>query len=219
MNRFKDRMPIIGFAPSPPPLPETALPLLEASIQAQNAWLVIVGLAPAAPNNATEGWLAVNAFKASDKWFDDVRLVWYGAEEPTITRPIDATLGEELQLVSISVTETLQPGQVLPVEIVWLPLQRPSADYNLFLQLLAADGTPVAQHDGPPNGGYTPTSAWPPGVEVSDRHGMALPAELPPANYQLIAGMYDPGTGQRLRLDEGSDFVELGTVEVEPPSQ
>jgi hypothetical protein len=219
MNRFKDRLPIIGFAPSPPPLPETALPPLKDTVAVESTWLVTVGLAPAAPNNATEQWLTFNAFKANEKWFDDVRLVWYGAKEPSVTRSISATLGEELHLVSISVAETVQPGQVLPVESVWLPLQKPSADYNLFLQLLAADGALVAQSDGPPNGGYTPTSAWPPGKEVSDRRGMALPAELPAGNYQLIAGVYDPNTGERLSVDQDHDFVDLGSVAVESPSR
>ena len=121
--------------------------------------------------------------------------------------------------MSVNVAKTSQPGQVLPVEFVWVPLQRPSTDYNVFLQLFAADGTLVAQHDGPPNGSYTPTSAWPAGKEISDRHGMALPAELPAANYQLIGGMYDPNTGERLPVDRGRDFVELGSVAVESPSR
>jgi len=219
MNRFKDRLPIVGFAQSPPPLPETALPLLENAIEAHNTWLVTAGVAPAAPDNATEQWLTFNAFKASDQWFDDVRLVWYGAQEPTVTRSINATLGEELHLVSVKVADTSQPGQVLPVEFVWAPLQMPGADYGIFVQLLATDGTLVAQHDGPPNGGYTPTSAWPPGEEISDRHGLALPAELPAANYRLIAGMYDPTSGERLPVDQGRDFVELGSVAIESPSQ
>jgi len=180
---------------------------------------VTAGVAPAAPDNATEQWLTFNAFKASDQWFDDVRLVWYGAQEPTVTRSINATLGEELHLVSVNVAVTSQPGQVLPVEFVWVPLQMPGADYGIFVQLLATDGTLVAQHDGPPNGGYTPTSAWPPGEEISDRHGLALPAELPAANYRLIAGMYDPTSGERLPVDQGRDFVELGYVAIESPSQ
>jgi len=219
MNRFKERLPIVGFAQSPPPLPGTALPLLEETIKAENTWLVTVGVAPAAADNAIEQWLTFNAFKASDKWFDDVRLVWYGAQEPTVTRSIDAILGEELRLASVTIAETSQPGQVLPVELVWVPLHKPSAEYHVFLQLLAADGGLVAQHDGPPNGGYTPTSAWPPGMQVSDRHGMALPADLPAAKYRLIAGMYDPGSGERLRAEQGRDFVELGSVSVQSPNQ
>jgi hypothetical protein len=218
MNRFKGRLPIVGLAPSPPPLPETALPLLEGTVSAENTWLVTVGLAPAAPNNATEQWLSFNAFSAIDKWFDEVRLVWYGAEQPTETRSINTTLGDELQLVSVDVSQSLQSGQVLPVEFLWDPVQKPGVDYNLFLQLLSGDGTLAAQHDSPPNGGYTPTSTWFPGEEVPDRHGVALPADLPAGIYQLIAGVYDPNSGQRLRVDQGGDFVELGSVTVESPS-
>jgi hypothetical protein len=218
MNRFKDRLPIIGLAPSPPPLPETALPLLESAVAAPNIWLVTVGLPPAAPNNAIEQWLSLNAFRAMDKWFDEARLVWYGAEQPTVTRSINATLGDELQLVSVDVSQWLQSGQVLPVEFLWNPVQKPGVDYNLFLQLLAGDGTLAAQHDSPPNGGYSPTSTWLPGEEVTDRQGVALPADLPAGIYQLITGMYDPNSGRRLPVDQGGDFVELGSIAIESPS-
>jgi hypothetical protein len=215
MNRFKARMPIIGFAQQQPPIPETALPLLRDSLTGQNTWLATVGFPPAAPDNAFEEWLTFNAFEASDEWLDDVRLVWYGVEHPLATRSIQTALGEELQLVTINTVESLQAGKILPVEFVWIPLRRPSADYNLFLQLLAADGTLVAQHDGPPNGGYTPTTSWPPGEEIKDRHGLVLPADLPAANYQLITGLYDPATGERLPVDQGGDSVELGFIAVE----
>ena len=219
MNRFKARLPLTGFAASPPPLPETAQPLLEDATGKQNSWLITIGLPPAAPNNAVEEWLAANAFKARDTWFDDVRLVWYGAEQPTVSRPINATLGQELQLVYVNTVDSSQAGKVLPVELVWTPLQRPSADYNLFLQLVSADGRLVAQHDSPPSGGYTYTSTWTPGEQMPDRHGLVLPADLAAAEYQLIAGLYDPVTGRRLQVDQGSDFVELGSIKVESSSQ
>jgi hypothetical protein len=48
---------------------------------------------------------------------------------------------------------------------------------------------------------------------------MALPAELPAGNYQLIAGVYDPNTGERLSVDQDHDFVDLGSVAVESPSR
>ncbi len=183
----------------------------------QNTWLITVGLTRAASDNAAERWLTSNAFKATDEWFEDVRLVWYGFGRPATTRTLNATLGDELQLMSINVVESPQPGRVLPVEFVWMPLRIPRADYNLFLQLLTADGTLVAQHDGPPNGGYTPTSHWPPGEEVLDHQGLALPADLPAGEYRLIAGLYHPITGDRLSLSPpvGADFVDLGPVTIQ----
>jgi hypothetical protein len=77
----------------------------------------------------------------------------------------------------------------------------------------------VAQHDSPPNGGYTPTSIWLPGKEVVDRHGLVLPSDLPPGDYRLIAGLYNPTTGERLPVDQGDDFVELGAIAVESSNQ
>jgi hypothetical protein len=215
MNRFKARVPIIGFARQSPPVPETALSLLRASLRGPTTWLITVGFSPAAPDNAVERWLTSNAFKAKDQWLDDARLVWYGTENQNRIHLVQIVLGQELRLVSASAAEAAISGQILPVEFRWLPIESPGADYNLFLQLLDGDGKLVAQHDGPPNGGYTLTSAWSPGQEIIDRHGLALPSDLPAGTYQLIAGLYDPNTGQRVPAQPEGDFVDLGTVRVE----
>ena len=94
-------------------------------------------------------------------------------------------------------------------------LQRPSIDYIIFVQLLAADGSLVSQHDGSPSGGYAPTTTWPPGEQILDRHGLVLPDDLPSATYRLIAGIYDPTTNVRLHSSTGSNFVDLGTVTIQ----
>jgi hypothetical protein len=213
MNRFKAQTPILGLAQQADPVPGTMLPLLRDALGGSNAWLVTVGFAPAAPDNAAERWLAFNAFKASDEWFPgDVRLVQYGVAHPPATRSLNTTLGDVVRLVKVNTVESLRPGQTLPAEFVWLPLRRPGVDYHLFLQLLTAGGDLVAQHDSSPGGGYVPTSAWSPGTEVLDRHGLALPAGLPPGEYRLIAGLYDPTSGKRLPVDRGGDFVEIGRI-------
>ncbi|MBI1881328.1 MAG: hypothetical protein HYR94_24370, partial [Chloroflexi bacterium] len=212
MNRFKTRLPITGLAQQSWPPPETALPLLQNALTGPNTWLITVGLSPAAPDNAAERWLTLNAFPASNDWFGDVRLVRFGTEPPAITRIINAILDNEVRLVEAKLTESLQPGQTLPVEFVWQPLQRPKTDYNLFLQLLTADGALVAQHDSPPNGGYTPTSTWAPGNPIVSHHALALPPDLPAGDYRLIAGLYNPATGQRLPVDQNGDFVGLGRI-------
>jgi hypothetical protein len=212
MNRFKTRLPLTSLSQQAWPPPETAMPLLQNALIGPNAWLVTVGVLPAAPGNTAERWLALNAFTASNDWFEDVRLVRFGTRTPTVTRPVNVTLGEELHLLEAKLNESLEPGQTLPVEFVWQPLQSLQTDYNLFLQLLAADGSLAAQHDSPPNAGYTPTSTWPPGQSMLDRHALAVPFDLPAGDYRLIAGLYNPATGQRLSVDQGEDFVELGRV-------
>jgi hypothetical protein len=214
MNRFKARVPLIGLAQQSWPPPETMVPLLEQATSGPAVWLVTIGFPPAAPDNAAERWLAFNTFKAGDSWLEDARLVRYSTVPPAITRPIHRTLDRSIELVTIRLLDPLQPGQLLPVEFHWLPLEPLPANYNLFLQLLTPDGSLVAQHDSPPNGGYTPTSTWPAGQPVSSHHALALPPDLPPGDYRLIAGLYNPATGRRLPVDTGHDLVELGSLTI-----
>ncbi len=215
MNRFKARRPLIGFAQGNWPPPDSALPLLQHAAAGANTWLVTVGFQPAAAANTAERWLALNAFKAGEEWLpDEVRLVRYGLAQPAVTRPAAATLDGRFRLVEAKTIETFWPGQVLPVEIVWQSLAATQTNYQVFLQLLAADGRLAAQHDGPPNGGYTPTSTWAAGQETITRQGLALPPDLAPGRYRLIAGLYDPASGLRLAVNAQRDFIELGPVTI-----
>ena len=216
MNRFKQRRSITGFAQQTWPPPATAQPLLEAAAAGQNIWLITIGFPPAAADNAAEQWLSLNHFKAGDEWLDDsVRLARYSPTQPTETRPIDARFGpEEIVLVEVQLIKSLAAGQNLPVKFTWHALQPPEADYNLFLQLLNIEGALVAQHDSPPNGGYSPTSAWQPEAVVIARHALTLPKNLPGGDYRLIAGLYQPYSGERLLVDDQRTFVELGNVTI-----
>lgn len=215
MNRFKARIPLIGFAQQPWPLPETARPLLDRATDSKDVWLVTLGFPPAAADNAAEQWLALNTFKVSDTWLpEEVRRVRFTSTQPTTTRAIHAEFGNEIELTDIALLPTVGAGQPLPVAFTWQPLSPPQADYHLFLQLLNLDGALVAQHDGPPNGGYTPTSGWTPGQQITSRRALILPEKISPGDYQLIAGLYNPASGERLLTETGQDFVDLGDVVV-----
>ncbi len=217
MNRFKTRLPLLGLAQQSWPPPDSLLPLLDQTLAGQTVWLVTVGFPPAAPDNAAERWLNENAFLAGSEWFGDVRLLRFGARPPVTTRLINARLGDEVQLVQVKLTPSLRPGQTLPVELVWQALRPLQADYNLFLQLLSPGGQLAAQHDSPPGGGYSLTSTWHTGQPITGRHALALPSELPPGDYRLIVGLYEPSTGRRLPVTPQSDFVDLGTVTLNSP--
>jgi len=218
MNRFKGRVPLIGLAQQPWPLPATALPLLAPAEPAETTWLVTVGFAPAAPDNAAERWLALNTYKISDEWLpNETRLVRFTAAPPLTRRAVAATFGGQIELTGVTLRDSLAPGQPLPVEFQWRAIAPPPADYNLFLQLLNAGGALVAQHNGPPGGGYLPTTGWPVGQTVTSRHALLAPAQLPPGDYRLIAGWVNPATGVRLGTTTGPDFVELGYVTIIQP--
>lgn len=223
MNRFKAARPIIGFARSVEPLPPSAGPLLAEAGRGENVWLITQGLSPADPDNPAEAWLAEHAFKAGDVWLADdaglnFRLARYGALPPAVEQRWGATFGDLVELAAVRLAREIRAGQVLPVELTWQSRRPPARDLVVFLHLLAPDGSLAAQYDGPPAGGYRPATGWGPGEVVVDRRGVALPADLPPGEYRLIAGLYDAANGARLALDGGHDFVELGPVRVSAPA-
>jgi hypothetical protein len=97
------------------------------------------------------------------------------------------------------------------VSLYWLANGALAADYSVFVHLAGSDGVPLAQHDGQPQDGRYPTSVWQKGDIVADAHELALGAGLPPGEYRLMAGLYDPITGLRLGTP-GADSVQLATI-------
>jgi hypothetical protein len=89
-------------------------------------------------------------------------------------------------------------------------------DYSVFVHLVNPEEADrlVAQGDAPPLEGRWPTSLWQPGVAVDDVHTIPLPPDLPAGTYHLLVGLYDPATGQRLFLPDGSDAVRLTGLKV-----
>jgi hypothetical protein len=92
-------------------------------------------------------------------------------------------------------------------------------DYTVFVHLVDSAGKTVAQHDGQPSWEVPlPTSTWQPGEMLQDRHLLTLPADLPPGEYQLRAGVYYWQTLERLPVVEDGvvvrDLVELGSIDI-----
>ncbi|MGQ9500450.1 MAG: hypothetical protein ACUVSF_02685 [Anaerolineae bacterium] len=219
MNRFKALVPLIGFARQTAPLTETAMPLLEHAVAGRNVWLVTVGCPPAAADNPVEWWLAHNVFKASDEWIEDARLIRYATSTPPLTIMVRATIGDMFRLETVRVPVSVTAGDAMPIEMHWRAIASSDADYNIFAQLLAKDGLPIAQHDGPPVGGYAPTHTWRVGEEIRDRRALILPPTVAAGSYRLIVGMVNPANGQRLRLaDSNEDVIVLANITVEATS-
>lgn len=99
----------------------------------------------------------------------------------------------------------------------WSAVQRPERDYQLFVHLYPEDEvTILAQIDDVPGQGSRTTSTWDDPDELIPGRELRLSlAELPPGRYQLALGLYDPISGVRLRLIDGSDYFQLTTLRVE----
>lgn len=80
--------------------------------------------------------------------------------------------------------------------LTWQANQPFETDYTVFIQAWQ-DNDQVMGFDGPPVQGYYPTSLWEPGEVIVDVHPLDL-STLPPGEYDLLIGFYDPVTGERL---------------------
>lgn len=109
----------------------------------------------------------------------------------------EALIGDAVRLLGFDVRQT---GEAMQIDLYWQPLRPLEADYTTFVQLLAADGSKIAQSDQQAGGVYYPTSLWQPGETLRDRHRLTLPAGAPPGPYQLLVGMYQLANGELIPL-------------------
>jgi 4-amino-4-deoxy-L-arabinose transferase-like glycosyltransferase len=115
--------------------------------------------------------------------------------------PVAATFGEALRLRGYSARAADGQLVVTPSWDVRAPLP---ADLMLFIHVLDPAGNRVAAVDVPPGGAsVAPTSQWLPGEQVGVPVPIALPAGLPPGQYTLTLGLYDPASFARLPLTAG----------------
>lgn len=220
MARYRGQLPIYGYATETLPLhPETEAVLRRSLARHERLWLITAGLPPADPANGIEAWLAANAFVAEDRWLDDARLVAFVTAGQLEPLAVSARLGDQVTLAGARIGgEIARPGGTLAVELVWqVGAGWAGGALRGFVQLLTPDGRLAAGQDGAPGAGYAASMSWPPGLSVVDRRGLLLPADLPAGEYDVIAGLYDETTGQRLPVTDADgvsqgDFVRLGTV-------
>lgn len=111
-------------------------------------------------------------------------------------------------------TEALSQGDLLPVTLLWRSLQASPTDVRLFIQGFNAQGELKINHEIAPVNGTFPLPQWQRGDLVRDPHHVQLPPDLPAGEYRLVAGIFDPISGQRFTAPDGRDTLELGTIEV-----
>ncbi|MDM8527416.1 hypothetical protein QUF58_04320 [Anaerolineales bacterium HSG24] len=93
---------------------------------------------------------------------------------------------------------TVQAGQTLPLTLYWQTMTPPQQDLTLFVQLIdEATQTQIAGFDAPP---AFPTRYWQTGYSLTDPRPISLSPDLPPGNYSLLIGWYQPDTFVRLPI-------------------
>ncbi len=96
--------------------------------------------------------------------------------------------------------------------LFWQAGTIPQADYTVFVHLVDPSGRVVKQFDSPPANGAYLTSLWDAGEIIVDERRLS---DLPPGRYEVMVGLYDPASGQRLPVEGAAEgAVKLMELEV-----
>jgi len=198
------------------PMPRLEARISQDAISHHRLWFVLYQ-GTYGSNAPLKTWLDRTFYPSGGDWQGDTLFLAYAVPgNAWIDVPRDDWFGQVIHLQKVRLTSEVIQGSTLALELQWEASEPPTADYKVFVHLTDDSGRPLAQHDGVPGSGEQPTTTWPPGQQVLDRHGLFLPSRLP-ERVRVLIGLYDPATGQRLRLPDGRSFVEIATLDV--PSQ
>lgn len=116
---------------------------------------------------------------------------------PPLANPTNFAWDDQITLRGYDLA---QSEAALTLMLHWQALRRPAKSYKLFVHLLDPNNQAVvAQADFVPRNWSYPTNWWEVGEVVADEVGLDLTA-VSPGSYDLLVGIYDPDTGQRLPL-------------------
>lgn len=168
----------------------------------------------AGPNEPIKVWLDRNLYPTTAAWRGDtLTLLHLATVEPRRSVAPTARWAAGPVLVDAAFTTETRPGGGVTVDLEWRTSRPAPDDYNVFVHLYDTTGRLVAQHDGAPQGGAQPTTGWPTDRSVFDFHGLIVPTGVH-GPLTLRVGLYNPASGQRLPLMDGSDMADLGTVSI-----
>ncbi len=154
--------------------------------------------------------LALNSLGVGQRtWTPRPVSGWATLEDVAVLLAADATTLDARAGLSAATEPALAE-----VTLYWLALREMGQNYKAFVHLLGPDGSVIAQHDGEPVGGFTPTSRWQPGQIIADRHVLTLPEDLPAGEYGLRTGLYQVDPLRNLTVDPpaADNRVNVGTL-------
>jgi uncharacterized membrane protein len=131
------------------------------------------------------------------------------AEPPRGTTAQSASWTNGAELLGYRIADkAVSPGDELDVTLYWRAPQPLDKDYKVFVHVIK-DGQVIAQHDAEPELGGYPTTRWPAGQVVPDRHPIQIPPAAQPGSYSVMVGLYDPVSGVRAQLAQDGDSIQL----------
>ncbi len=136
--------------------------------------------------------------------------------------PVSVTLGDKIRLNEAAIelvpesSGGFKPGDSLWIHLNWEALSPMETDWSVFVHLVdPVLIRPVAQRDMYPGQGLLLTSWLEAGEVLTNSYHLTLPeTAVAPAELDVVAGLYNVETGERLRDSSGADTINLGTLTV-----
>ena len=176
--------------------------------------------------NSRGGKLLVTFRVPADKLPDPARPIESLAEVGFPLMPAQrkahppAVFEGKIALLGCTLPDEVPAGGAEPVILFWQALGDTDEDYTVFLHAVDERGRRWGQDDRRPNQGGYPTPVWSAGDVIVDQYWPAIDPCAPEGEVQLVAGLYNWETGERLTVDAtGMDGVPLGRFEIIPPQK
>jgi hypothetical protein len=127
-------------------------------------------------------------------------------DSPGFDRTLSINFDDKISLTGYRLDQGASPN-TFQISLRWQALKPIEKDYTITIQLLDQTQNLIAQVDKPPLGGAYPTTAWSPGNQIPDIYDLQLPPGIPRGVYQLVVGVYDLQTLQRLPVSQTDNSI------------
>ena len=171
-----------------------------------------------------EQYLAARYHTVVSEWANPhTRLYLFSAPDDLVKAETGANFGDRLRLVGSALNRepVRADGGIVNADLQWQLVSDLQEPYYVGLRLTDDSNYTWAQRSAEPWAGLKPFSTWPIGEVIHDTQGLLLPADIPPGQYQVKAGVYRRSDGRGLDIigpagnPQGVE-ASLGTVEVGP---
>ena len=142
-------------------------------------------------------------------------------EAPTMEIELGEELGGKVRLLGAEVEprveEGIEPGETVTVTLVWRGEEEMEKSYRVYVHVMGPEGELLVQSDGEPAGWRRPTTGWAVGEVVKDERVLSIPGDAESGAYEIVTGLYDLGTGERLARNDGSTSVLVTPLIIKLP--
>ena len=183
-------------------------------------WLVANPPPGWANRHVATDWLAGNMQLIFEMQIGTLPVSQYRTWEVQERELAAASLAAFGEIVELAAVNLVRAPEALVIELVWRVRGPAAATLKGFVHLYGAarpesGSTLWTQDDQFIQDGRVDSREWTQGMLLRDVYTLALNG-VPPGNYELRVGLYDPESGARVLLPDGADTILAWAVELLP---